>query len=63
MNSQALSSWVQAIGAIAILGRVGLVVWELQQARESLNKWLTNGIIGYLSSAVKDDGSSDVFRS
>ena len=48
MNSQALSSWIQAIGAIAILGGLGLVVWELQQAREIAKaQQASDGSAGY----------------
>ena len=48
MNSQALSSWIQAIGAVAILGGLGLVVWELQQAREIAKaQQASDGSAGY----------------
>ena len=48
MDSQALSSWLQTIAAIAVLCGLGLVIWELRQARDIAKiQSVSDGMAGY----------------
>ncbi len=63
MNSQTFNSTVQVITAIAIVIGLGLVIWELRQAREATQSQLSSDaftIMSDLSTALLGEHPTDV---